>query len=103
MAAWIIVGILSVLLLFVIALYRRSVRQFNHLLTFTLFAFLDESVYRTQSDGLKKFISSTAANNALELTAKVRASATQLADSLAADITLGCHSAIWNLRRNAEK
>jgi hypothetical protein len=55
MAAWILVAILGIILIFMIALYRRSVKEVNHLLTFTLFVLLDESTYRAQRDGLKRF------------------------------------------------
>ena len=82
-----------------LALYRRSVRELNHLTTFTLFVLLDESVYKTQREGLIRLISGTAAGNAMELASKVRTSTTQLADRLADKLTHGCHAAIWNARQ----
>jgi len=103
MTAWVLVAILGAALLLMIALYRRSVREVNHLITFTLFVLTDESVYQAQRDGLRQFISSTTASNAVELATKVRTSTTQLADRLADKITLGCHAAIWNLRQKPQQ
>jgi hypothetical protein len=102
MTAWILVGILAALFVLMVALYQRSVREGNHLLTYTLFVLLDESTYHAQRDGLRQFIASTAARDAMELAAKVRTSTTQLADRLADKITLGCHAAIWNARQKPQ-
>jgi len=44
MTAWLLVAILAALLLLMIALYRRSVLEANHLLTYTLFVLLDEGL-----------------------------------------------------------
>lgn len=103
MTAWVLVAALGAALLLMVALYRRFVRELNHLTTFALIVLLDESVYRTQRDGLTQFIASTTARDATELSTKVRASMTQLADRLADKITLACHAAIWNLRQRPQQ
>lgn len=102
MTAWVLVAVFVALFFLMLALYRRSIRESSHLLTFTLFVLLDENVYHAQRDSLHQFIASAGAKDAMELASKVRTSTTQLANRLADKITLGCHAAIWNARQKPQ-
>ncbi|HUK61239.1 MAG TPA: hypothetical protein VLV50_18560 [Stellaceae bacterium] len=99
MTAWVLAATLAAFLLLMVALYRRNLSDFNHLLTFMLFVLMNEDVYRAQREGLLRLITTTSAANAMDLNIKVRRSATQLANKLSSDIGLACHAAIWEIRQ----
>jgi hypothetical protein len=91
---------LGVLLLLFFALYRRSLSESQALSNYALLILLDDQVRDAQRKGLRDFVRSTDAKNALELGAKVNLSVAQLAHRLN-DTMLGTNGMLWQLRTAA--
>jgi hypothetical protein len=91
------VGALAVLVLLLVELYRRALREIGLLANFALLVLLDGNAYAVQRQGLVDSVRSIDARNALELGARVNASLSNLAARLDAT-KLGIAGLLWKLK-----
>jgi hypothetical protein len=91
-------GVLALLLLLFIALYRKSLKESRDLTNFALLILLDEGVCANQRKALTQFVRSSDARDAADLRIKVSLATAQLAARLGHTL-LGTAGLLWKLRR----
>jgi hypothetical protein len=94
---WVIIGVLAVVVLILISIYRRSLRESRGLASLMHLILLDPKVYETQSKGLADLVRGTDAKNAFELSSKVYIATCELAERLS-DNRLGTAGLLWKLK-----
>jgi hypothetical protein len=98
MMEWVIIGVLAVLLLLFISLYRRSLSEGRALGNYALLLLLDEGVYAVQRKGLFDLVPTIDAKNAVDLGFKVNTSLDHLAERLRHNTPLGVVGMLWKLK-----
>jgi hypothetical protein len=81
---WWIIGALVVVVVILIAIYLRSLRESKGLANLVLLILLDQKIHATQSKGLADLVRGIDAKNAGELGGKVYVATCELAESLSA-------------------
>jgi hypothetical protein len=95
---WIIAACaLGILVVILIALYRRALRENRNLTNYALLILLDESVHASQRKALTEFVRTADAKNATELSGIMQSATTQFAERLA-DTMLGTRGLLWKLK-----
>jgi hypothetical protein len=97
-----IAGVLALLLLLFVALYRKSLKESRDLTNFALLILLDEGVCTAQRKSLADLVRSIDARNAGDLGAKVNLATAQLAARLGHTL-LGTAGLLWKLRTDSSK
>jgi hypothetical protein len=97
---WWISGALGVVVLILIAIYRRSLRETRFIAHYLLLILLDEEVYAVQRKALANFVRATDAKNAAELGGKTYDGTCQLAEKLSIDM-LAVNRLLWKLKTDA--
>jgi hypothetical protein len=92
-----IVGALALVVVLLVTLYRKSIRECNHLTNFALLILLDERVYAAQRKGLADLVHTIEAKNAGDLGGRVNLALIQLAERLG-DTMLGTAGLLWKLK-----
>jgi len=95
-----LVGVLALLLLLFIALYRKSLGESRDLTNFALLILLDEGVCTNQRKALTELVRSIDARNAGDLGAKVNLATVQLAARIGHTL-LGTAGLLWKLRTDS--
>jgi hypothetical protein len=93
-------GVLALLLLLFIALYRKSLKESRDLTNFALLILLDEGVCADQRKALTELVRSIDARNGGDLGAKVNLATAQLAARLGHTL-LGTAGLLWKLRKDS--
>jgi hypothetical protein len=94
-----IVGLLTLVVVVLIAIYRRSLTEGRHLRNYALLILLDEKVYAAQRKGLSDLVQSIDAKNAGELGSKVNLALDSLAARLGHTL-LGVAGLLWKLKNS---
>jgi hypothetical protein len=94
---WWIIGGLTVVLLILIAIYRRSLRENRNLANYVLLILLDQKIHTVQSKGLADLVRTIDAKNAGELGGRVYMATSQLAERLSGNM-LGTYGLLWQLK-----
>jgi hypothetical protein len=92
-----LVGVLGLLVVLLIALYRKSMNECRDLTNFALFILLDESVCAAQRKALTDLVRTIDADHAGDLSLKVNLAMVQLAARLS-DTLLSTVGLLWKLR-----
>jgi hypothetical protein len=99
--AWTIVAALAGIVALLVALYRRALREATHLNALAILILLDEDVYKSQRQVLHDFVTTTPAQNAVDLSNKVHRSLGNLATRLAGSSVMGSHCYLWKLSQTS--
>jgi hypothetical protein len=94
---WLIIGVLTVVVLILISIYRRSLRESRGLANLVHLILLDPKIYSAQSKGLADLVHGIEAKNAIELSGKVYLATTELAERLSGN-SLGTAGLLWKLK-----
>jgi hypothetical protein len=96
---WIAAGVLGLIALLFITLYRKSLNEGRHLRNYALLILLDQSVYNAQRQGLSALVRSLDAKNAGDLGLKVNLALDQLAERLGGTL-LSVAGLLWKLKNS---
>ena len=94
---WWIIGALTVAVVTLIAIYRRSLRESRGLANLVLLILLDQKIHAAQSKGLVDLVGGIDAKNAGELGGKVYLATCELAERLSGN-PLGTAGLLWKLK-----
>jgi hypothetical protein len=96
MQQWIIAALILVVIV-LIAVYRRSLRESRGLANLVLLILLDQKVHAAQSKALAEMVRGIDARNAGELGGKVHLATCELAERLSGN-SLGTAGLLWQLK-----
>jgi hypothetical protein len=94
---WLIVGVLAVVVVILISIYRRSLRESRGLANLVVLILLDPKVHEAQSKGLVDVVHRIHAKNAGELGGRVFLAICELAERMS-DNSLGTAGLLWKLK-----
>jgi hypothetical protein len=94
---WLLIGILTVVILILITIYRRSLRESRGLANLVVLILLDPKIHAAQSEGLANLVHGIDAKNAGELGGKVYLATCELAERLSGN-SLGTYGLLWKLK-----
>jgi hypothetical protein len=94
---WLIIGVLAVVVLILISIYRRSLRESRGLTNLVVLILLDPKVHEAQTKGLADLVRGSDAKNAGELGGKVYLATCELAERLSGN-SLGTAGLLWKLK-----
>jgi hypothetical protein len=96
---WLITGVLAVVVVILIAIYRRSLRESRGLANLVVLILLDPKIHEAQTKGLADLVRGIDAKNAGELGGKVYLATCELAERLSGN-SLGTAGLLWKLKTN---
>ena len=95
---WFLVAALGLLVILLIALYRRALRDAQHMFSLLILVLLEDSVHNTRKADLVNFVGGSKAANASQLSSEVYRSLSDVANRLASTSVLGAHAGLWRLK-----
>ncbi len=96
--AWPLVAALGLMVILLIALYRRALNDTQHMFSLLILVLLDDSVHTARKTDLINFVMSNKTQNASQLSSEVYNSLCNVANRLARTSVLGAHAYLWNLK-----
>lgn len=94
---WWLIAAMAVVIIFLIAIYRRSLRENRELAHYALLLMLNEEIYRIHRRKLAEFVASSEAKSAVDLGLKVYLATGRMASQIK-DGTLLVAGELWNLK-----
>jgi hypothetical protein len=94
---WLIIGVLTVVVLILISIYRRSLRESRGLANLVVLILLEPKVHEAQTKGLADLVRGSDAKNAFELSSKVYLATCELAARLSGN-SIGTAGLLWKLK-----
>jgi hypothetical protein len=98
---WWIIGVLVVVVLVLVSIYRKSLSENRHLSNFTLLVLLDEGLHKHHRQGLIDYLQTVDAKDAFDLLIKATLAQDQLATKVASNSSLGVSALLWKIRGNS--
>jgi hypothetical protein len=100
---WWVIGALGIIIVTLIAIYRRSLREGRALTHYLLAMTLHEAVYQSQRDNLAKFTMNIEAKDPFDLTSKVSLRTQQLVRRVEKMMIPVVLDRLWKLRTDELK
>jgi hypothetical protein len=95
---WWLIGTLGIVIVTLIAIYRRSVRESRALTYLALALTLDDDVREAQQVNLRKYVTSVDAKNAPDLSLKVFLLTSQIAERMVDNAAPTVAARLWKLK-----
>jgi hypothetical protein len=95
---WLLVMALAVVVILLIALYRRALNDTRDMFSLLILVLLEDSVRTARKTDLVNFVTGSKAANASQLSTEVFTSVSKVANRLARTSVLGAHAALWQLK-----